>query len=255
MACHRTYNAMMPEKIEITFVLPVLNETESLKQTADTIVRLAGEHVRELLIVVADRTEPESLRIAEELKRQYPETIRIHQQQLPRLGGAMREAFALAQGTHLMLMATDLETDPDLIPTFIETMQREECDVVAGSRWLGAGGFEGYGRMKQFLNYLFQRGFGLLYRTRLTDLTYAYRLYRREVLTGIAWEELGHPFLLECLLKPLRLGARVIEIPCTWRSRQQGTSANSFWQMATYLRIAVRTKLMSSSRLRTAEPQ
>ena len=240
----------MKDNLAITFVLPVLNETDSFRQTVETIVRLAGDHTHELLVVIADRTEPECLQLIEELQNECSHTIRVHKQTLPRLGGAMREAFEVANGSHIMLMATDLETDPELIPTFIETMQQQNCDIVAASRWLGGGGFDGYGRMKQLLNFLFQKFFGLLYWTRMTDLTYAYRLYRREVLQGIAWEEMGHPLLLECLLKPLRLGARIIEIPCTWRIRTQGTSANSFWQMTTYVRIGIRTRLMSKQRLR-----
>jgi dolichol-phosphate mannosyltransferase len=123
-------------------------------------------------------------------------------------------------------------------------------DIVAASRWLPGGGFSGYGRTRQTLNRLFQLGCRLLYGTRLTDLTYAYRLYRREALLDIRWDELGHPFLLECLLKPLRLGARVIEIPCAWRPRSEGTSANSLWQMFAYVRTAVRIRLMGRRRLR-----
>ena len=236
------------EKLAVTFVLPVLNETDSLRTTVETIVRLAADDVCEMLIVTADRTTPESRRTAESLREEFPGLIRIHQQQLPRLGGAMREAFDLAAGSHVMLMASDLETDPELIPRFLDKM-REGCwDVVSGSRWLAGGGFEGYGRIRMSLNWLFQRSFRLLYGVRLTDLTFAYRLYRRDVLEGIRWEELGHPFLLECLLKPLRFGARVVEVPCRWRCRDEGESAGSFRQMLQYVPLAIRVRLRRHSR-------
>ena len=163
----------------------------------------------------------------------------------------MREAFETAAGSHVMLMAADLETDPELIPRFIEKMQEGRWDVVAGSRWLPGGGFEGYGRARLALNRLFQQCLRLAYLTWLTDLTFAYRLYRREVLEGIRWEALGHPFLLECLLKPLRLGARVVEVPCRWRCRPEGTSAGSFRQMLRYVPLAIRVRLLPRSRLRT----
>ena len=121
---------------------------------------------------------------------------------------------------------------------------KEGCwDIVASSRWLDRGGFEGYGFIKLVLNYIFQKIFGLLYGKKLTDLTYAYRLYRKSILEGIVWEELKHPFLLECLLKPLRRGARVTEVACKWRARSEGDSANSFIQMFSYLRIAFKVRL------------
>ncbi len=244
----------MAENLAITFILPVLNETAALRTTADTITRLAADHLHEMLIVTAERTTPESRQVAEQLERRDPERIRIHRQRLPRLGGAIREAFELAGGSHVMLMASDLETDPELIPRFIERMQEGRWDVVCGSRWLAGGGFAGYGRLRKLANWLFQRSFSLLYAARLTDLTFAYRLYRREVLEGIRWDELGHPLLLECLLKPLRLGARVTEVPCRWQCRREGQSAGSFRQMLQYVPLAIRVRLLRRDRIRAEKP-
>jgi len=240
----------LADKLDITFVLPVLNETDSLRTTVETIARLAADHLHEVLIITAERTTDQSMQIAGELQQEHPDVIRIHKQQLPRLGGAIREAFELAAGSHLMLMASDLETDPELIPQFIEKMQEGCWDIVSGSRWLPRGGFEGYGRLRKLLNRLFQCALRLLYPARLTDLTFAYRLYRRQVLQGIHWDELGHPFLLECLLKPLRLGARVVEVPCRWRCRSEGESAGSFRQMLSYVPLAVRVRLLRRDRIR-----
>ncbi len=240
----------MAEKLAVSFVLPVLNETESLETTVRTIVRLAGVHLHEVLIVVADRTTTACLDTARRLAEEMPQTIRLHRQQLPRLGGALRDAFETATGSHVMLMAADLETDPELIPAFLEKMGEGRWDIVAASRWLPGGGFEGYGRVRMGLNRVFQQMLRLLYGTKLTDLTFAYRLYRRDVLEGIAWEQLGHPFLLECLLKPMRLGARVVEVPCRWRCRREGESAGSFRQMFQYVPPAVRIRWMRRDRIR-----
>jgi glycosyltransferase involved in cell wall biosynthesis len=228
----------------------VLSETDSLATTVKTIDREAGEHLHEILIVVADRTTPECMAVARQLADERPETVRIHRQQLPRLGGALREAFEQAAGSHVMLMAADLETDPELIPQMVAKMREGRWDIVAASRWLPGGGFEGYGRVRTVLNWLFQRLLRLFYRTGLTDLTFAYRLYRREVLSGVRWGELGHPFLLECLLKPLRLGARVTEVPCRWRRRSEGTSAGSFRQMLAYVPLALRIRFTSKKQIR-----
>ena len=70
------------------------------------------------------------------------------------------------------------------------------------------------------------------------------------MLEGIRFDELGHPLLLECLLKPLRLGARATEVPCRWRSRHEGPSAGSLWQMLQYVPLALRIRLTPRSRLR-----
>jgi glycosyltransferase involved in cell wall biosynthesis len=240
----------MDESLRITFILPVLNETYSLQQTVDTIFTVASSELHEVLIVTAERTAEESLTVIKTIEKQHPSGIRVHRQELPFLGGAMQEAFDIASGDHVMLMASDLETDPTLIPAFVETMQTGRWDIVAGSRWIKGGGFEGYSRTKLVLNYFFQKIFSILYNTEVTDLTFAYRLYRKPILEGILWEELKHPFLLECLLKPLRCGARVTEIPCRWRARTEGTSASMFTETFKYLRIALKTRVIAKSRLK-----
>jgi glycosyltransferase involved in cell wall biosynthesis len=244
----------MDRSLDITFVLPVLNETYSLQQTVDIIFRLSGENLHEILIVVADKTTQASMEIVQKIKSQHPDYVRIHKQKLPFLGGALREAVIIAGGNYIMLMASDFETDPELIPDFIKTMNEGNWDIVAASRWIQSGSFQGYSRTKLLLNYFFQKFFKILYGTPLTDLTYAYRLYRKSILHGIVWEELKHPFLLECLVKPLRCGAKVTEIPCKWKARTEGTSANSFLQTFVYLRTAWKTRFLSMQRIKPNNP-
>lgn len=234
----------MPDQLAISVILPVMNETEALRTTVETINDVAAGHIYEYVIVVSDRTKPESLQVARQLQADVPIPIHIHLQQLPRLGGALQEAFGRASGSHVLLMASDLETDPRLVPTFIKKAQQDRWDIVASSRWLNGGGFKGYGHINRALNYVFQKVCRIAFPVPLTDLTFAYRLYRRDALQNIAWEELGHPFLLECLLKPLRLGATVTEVPCAWQARQEGESANSFGQKLSYLKTAVKIRFM-----------
>jgi glycosyltransferase involved in cell wall biosynthesis len=240
--------------MKVSFIVTVLNETDSLRETVDTIFARAADSVQEVLIVIAPHTTASSRTVIRELVDKYGPSIRMHEQQLPFLGGALREGFAEARGDFLMLMASDLETDPTLVPQMIETMKTGQWDIVATSRWIDGGGFEGYGRLKLILNYLFQKLFRLVYRTNLTDLTFGYRLYRKAILDGIVWEELRHPFLLECLLKPLRRGARVTEVACRWRPRAEGDSANTLLRTFHYLHTAVKTRLLPVSRFCNSDP-
>jgi hypothetical protein len=62
---------------------------------------------------------------------------------------------------------------------------------------------------------------------------------------SIRWEELRHAFLFETLVKPLRLGIHVIEIPCGWKARIEGKSWNSFFLNFVYFRTGLRTRFAS----------
>jgi glycosyltransferase involved in cell wall biosynthesis len=226
----------------VTAVLPVINETFSLKETVDIVLAGKPDAEVDFLIVTAPRTTAESRRVIAELQRDHPNIVHTHEQTLPYLGGALREAFDVAGGEYTLLMASDLETDPHKVNDLIAEA-RKGYDIVATSRWLDPANFRGYNPLKLVLNRIFQIFFRLLYRTKLTDLTFGYRIYRTEILRKIKWEELRHPFLFECLIKPLRLGYSAIEIPCPWAPRKEGESQNTFLRNFVYFRIGLKVLL------------
>ncbi len=232
-----------------SIILPVMNETYSLRQTVEIIEQDCSKDVKEYLIVVCDRTKKESLQVCEELKSKYGFRVRIHMQKLPFIGGAIREAFELVSGSHTVLMASDLETPPEVVKTMIELVKQCPDIIVTASRWIKGGKFYGYDPLKKFLNFIFQRIFSLLYFVALTDMTYAYRIFPTKLVQSIQWEELKHPFLLETIVKPLRLGVKVKEIPAVWKARTEGESQNTFFANFVYFRIGFRARFMSRSKI------
>ena len=236
-----------------TIVLPVMNETTSLDETVKIILRDVKDKIREIVIVVCKRTTPEAMAAANRLREELPELVVVHEQKLPYLGGAMREAFDLAHGSHLVLMASDLETDPNDVKELIAGAEKNPTAIIAASRWLKRGSFQGYSTVKLIFNWIFQTIFATLYGKRLTDMTYAYRIYPTKVVQSIHWEELRHPFLFEALVKPLRLGVEVIEIPSVWKARNEGESQNTFFRNFVYFRKGLKTRLSSKRSILKAE--
>lgn len=235
-------------------ILPVMNETVSLRKTVDIILCDALEDVTEFLIVVCDRTTPAALAMVEQLHQELDRLVVVHRQCLPFLGGALREAFDLARGSHVILMASDLETDPTLVKTMIDEEKRNPGGIVTASRWIQGGSFQGYSAIKLILNWIFQRCFSAMYGTLLTDMTYAYRIMPTRLVQAIRWEELRHPFLFETMIKPLRLGIDVKEIPAKWRARAEGESQNTFMRNFVYFRIGLKTRFSRKRSLLRAEP-
>ena len=234
--------------VRVSVILPVIDETVSLRKTAEILLAENASDLFEILIVACQFTTPGAVAVAEHLVRDYPALIQLRFQKRPFLGGAMRDAFEWARGTHIVMMASDLETDPSTVKDLI-AKAKEGYDIVTATRWKRGRGFEGYSRIKHLLNWVFQKTFGIFYGTELSDLTYGFRIFRADLLKKIAWEELRHPFLLETILKPLRLGARVAEIPSSWRARTEGASHNTFWRNFVYFRIAVKTRFKSREKL------
>ena len=236
-----------------TVILPVMNETTTLRKTVEIVLRDVPDRIREFLIVVCAGTTPEAMAVVSELRTQLGDLVVVHHQQLPLLGGALREAFDLARGTHVVMMASDMETDPGDVRTLIAEAEKSPSCIVTASRWLPGGRFCGYSKWKLAANWLFQRLFSLLYVTRLTDMTYGYRIFPTKLVQAIRWEELRHCFLLETIVKPLRLGVPVAEIPSVWRARVEGESQNALLRNFAYFRTGLKVRFASRESLLRAD--
>lgn len=225
----------------VSILLPAMDETYSLEKTVDTIWETcASEDLAEFIIILCDRTSPECREIAEKLLQKYQDktNIYIHDQIKPFVGGAVQEGFDLAKGSHVVLMSSDLETDPILVKEFIKQAKAAPEKVITASRWLKGGGFEGYNKVKLVCNIIFEKSIALFYGVNLSDLTYGYRCFPTDLVKSIAWEEPKHPFFLETALKPLRLGVEFIEVPTKWVARTEGVSQNSFFANFKYFKTA-----------------
>lgn len=226
---------------DLSIILPAMDETYSLMQTADTIVGTCKrEDLAEIIIVVCDRSSEECIQTAGEIEKKYGETLPviIHHQIKPFVGGAVQEGIEMAKGSHVVLMSSDLETDPALIQEFIRIEKNNPDKIVTATRWKKGGGFQGYNKVKLIANCIFQRLIAMLFFVNLSDITYAYRIFPKDLMQSIKWEERKHPFFLETALKPLRLGVKFIEIPVKWTARTEGVSQNSFWANFKYFKTA-----------------
>ena len=236
----------------VTILLPAMDETYSLRQTVETIAATCEDgDIAEFIFLLCKRTTEESRKVAEELVEEFNSKIPsyIHDQTLPFVGGAIREGFDLAKGSHVVLMSSDLETDPNVIKEFIAHAKKNPDKIVTASRWRKGGGFKNYSKIKLICNLIFERTIALFYFVGLTDITYAFRIFPTELMQMIEWTELKHPFFLETALKPIRLGIKFIEIPAHWSARTEGESVNSFFANFKYFKTAWHNRFLSKKKI------
>jgi len=233
----------------VSIILPVINETFSLSQTIEIISSESSLDICEYIIVVCKKTTEKSRETIKDMQSKYGTKICLLEQKLPFLGGAVRDAFDICKGSHVIMMASDLETDPHLVKELIALSKEKPQIIVTATRWKTKDGFKGYNPVKLAFNWVFQAFFSILYRTSLSDMTYGYRIFPSETVKSIIWEEIRHPFLFETIIKPLRLGINVIEIPTKWEARKEGESQNTFFRNFEYFRIGIKGLFYSRKKI------
>lgn len=224
----------------LSVVMPVFSETDTVRDLCHWLRRELGERLLEIIIVVSPRSSDASQAVCRTLAEQDAR-IRVYvQQEDPGVGRAFREGYVRAQGNPILSMDSDGEMAVATIPLMLAEMERGNCGLVVGSRWMKGGGFVGYSRFKYWLNWGFQQIFRIMYWTKLHDLTYGFKLHRAEVLHGIGLEAIGQEIGCESTLKPIRVGVPVAEVPTVWTARSQGRSTNNFWRNFRYLGMALK---------------
>ncbi len=228
--------------VNCSIIIAAINETVSLRKTVEILYETCDPaDIAEIIVAISKRSTPECVQTSKDLEASARVPFHVLVQTRKFAGGAYQDAFETATGSHIIMMASDLETDPrDAVKMIAEAKERPD-HVICTSRWTKQGKFgAGYNPVKLVLNYIFQKLMRLFFQVNLTDWTFGYRLFPKEVTRSIKWEELRHPFFLETILKPLRLGVPVREIPTSWTPRVEGVSQNPFWRNFLYFKTVIR---------------
>jgi glycosyltransferase involved in cell wall biosynthesis len=123
----------------------------------------------------------------------------------------------------LVFMDGDGSFDPAELDSLMAPIEREEADLVLGSRL--AGGIEP-GAMPphaRFGNWLVSRLMCLLYGLEVTDLG-PYRAIKTGLLAQLEMREMTYGWPTEMMVKAARAGAPVVEVPVRYRVRRGGRS-------------------------------
>lgn len=235
----------------VSIITPALNETYLLRRTVEIILETCDKKdIEEIIIVLCDRTTPECIKTAEMIKKDSDSySITIYYQIKPFVGNAFQEAFKIAKGSHIVMIAADMDMDPYAVSKFIEKSKTSPESIIYASRWIPGGGFFGYKKFMLVLNYISQKTISILFLKKLSDATYGFRLYPKDLLLSINWEESKHPFFLETCLKPLRLGVDFVAVPAVWRVRTEGTSEITFFRYLIYINTVFRIRFMKRCKI------
>jgi dolichol-phosphate mannosyltransferase len=229
----------VPAPARISAILPAFRETETLVELVARLRDLLGSDLSEVRIIVSPKSPPETLAACERTRALFSPVHVFVQSRYPGVGYAYREGIALAEGDLLLLMDTDGEFDAETAPKLLAKWRETGADLVVGSRFAQGGGVEGYEPIKYVLNRGYQLLFRLLYRTRIHDLTFGYKLGRAKVLKSLPltaqFQEIG----AEVTLRALKAGHRVEEVPTVWRARTAGASTNPLRRNLKYAWLAL----------------
>ncbi len=214
-------NGAVPQPPQLSIVLPIYNEAESLPHLLEELVPALEATGRTFeIICVDDGSRDNSFA---ELQKLRAQDLRVRLVRFRRNFGqtaAFAAGFERAQGEVVVTMDADLQNDPADIPLLLAKID-EGYDVVSGwrvERW--QEGFTSFITRKipsTTANWLISTGTGV----RLHDYGCALKAYRSDVIKSINLYGDLHRFIPAIASY---YGVTVAEVPVNYRSRKFGRS-------------------------------
>lgn len=119
--------------MDISIIIPLLNEAESLPELYAWIKKVMDENKFSYeVIFVDDGSTDDSWKIIEGLKASHTEVKGIKFRRNYGKSAALNEGFALAQGNSVFTMDADLQDSPDELPTIHKMLWEDGYDLVSG---------------------------------------------------------------------------------------------------------------------------
>ncbi len=237
----------------VSIILPTLRETGSFVETVSTILNTnRSEDIKEFIAVVCDKTKQESFSSIEEARKISESAgvpLRILYQTIPYFGGALRDGFDAAIGSHCCMVTPDRETAPDRVSDMIALAKEYPGDIISASRWRKGGGFENYSKFKKVWNYFSQVLLKLLYLSSLTDFTWSVQIAPTVLCQSLNYQETKHPITVERVVIPLRLGIKFHEISGIIYMPEDDETVNPMMANLAYLRPAFRWRFARREKL------
>jgi glycosyltransferase involved in cell wall biosynthesis len=204
----------LPAGFKLSIVVPVYNERETIGRI---LARLAAMPLPTEIIVVDDASTDGTIDVLRFLES-IPNLRVLYHESNQGKGAAVRDGFAAAEGSVIIVQDADLEYDPADIPQLIKPLVMGEADVVYGSRFL-ADTSQGSSWIHRTGNRLLTQISNLATGLELSDMETCYKAFRSDVLMDLDLKQPRFGFEPEITAKIARRGYRVLELPIRYHAR------------------------------------
>ena len=168
--------------MDISIVVPLFNEDESLPHLAEWIDRVMAQNGFEYeVIMVDDGSKDNSWKVIEELRAKNPAYKGVKFRRNYGKSAALNVGFSHAQGDVVITMDADLQDSPDEVPELYRMIKEEGYDLVSGWKKKRYDSKLAKNIPSKFFNWTTRRLSGI----KLHDFNCGLKAYRLDVVKSI----------------------------------------------------------------------
>ncbi len=204
----------------VSCVVPAMNEARNIEWVLERV----PDVIDQIILVDGDSTD-DTVEIARRIR---PDVLVVGQQR-PGKGAALRAGFDAADGEVIVMIDADRSMDPAEITRFLDRIDTG-YDLVKGSRFMTGAGTDDMEAIRRWGNRVLRDVTNTLYSCQFTDLCYGFMAFRRTVLETLDLRTDGFEIETEIVVRAVKTGLRVAEVPSFEAPRIYGTSNLRTWR-------------------------
>ncbi|MFC1735700.1 glycosyltransferase family 2 protein [Candidatus Hydrogenedentota bacterium] len=221
---------MLETAPQLSVVVPMYNESESIASTVDEIRATLDERdLRYELILVDDGSTDGTPDVAGKISEEMT-SLRVccHPINLGR-GMALRTGFAEARAEIVVSIGADLSYDPPhILRLYDELAGNPSLDMAIASVYMPGGKVIGDPIFRYLISRVGNIILSIAVGGKIRTVTCMLRAYRRHVIESLDLESEGKELHLEIISKAIALGYHIKEIPAINKARTTGKSKFKF---------------------------
>jgi glycosyltransferase involved in cell wall biosynthesis len=168
--------------MNVSLVIPLLNEAESLNELHDWIVsQMQSNAYTYELIFIDDGSTDESWQIVESLSKSNTSVKAIRFKRNYGKSQALNAGFQMATGQVVITMDADLQDNPEEIPELVKMIESENYDLVSGWKKKRYDSFFAKNLPSKLFNWAARKTSGI----QLHDFNCGLKAYKNEVVKAI----------------------------------------------------------------------
>jgi len=227
----------------ILILVPTYNEIENIEK----FIRYFYEYLNYDLLIIDDDSPDGTGNVAKKMQFEFTNLhVIIRKSGRGRGSASIRgyQYFFEQQYDILVEMDADFQESVEDVETLIQEAQRENSDLVVGSRYVDEGGFLS---RKKVLSQVARFAVKLLFRSKIKDLTCGFHLIQRNVFDIVPIGDLisnGFFLFSEIHLRTERENLKITEVPIFFQDRLEGQSKVNLGRVFEFIRDALRIRIV-----------